>query len=359
MPNESGKIRVGIVGLGQIFGLHAKGYMNSADCEVCIICDKRAEMIEKRKPLFPSAQATTDFEELLRSDLDLIEILTPYPMHAEMTCAALRSGANVSVQKPMALSLQEVDSMIEAAHETGNHLRLYENFLHYPPLIKAKELMNDGAIGRPLRLRIHMIMGNSQFAWEEEEASVLWPLELNRAGHGGVMVLDHGWHIFAVALWLFGDVRDVFARIDRTALPWDGLYMDAPASMSWRHVDPPVHANYDCTFAPEMLVRTDYYASNEWIEITGETGIIKISRCSARPLDEPVLSVYSNGEVHQFHNIEADWGESFRLSTVQYLKFLKKEDDRLILTPEEGRKILEMSLALSESSRQEKPIKLS
>ena len=107
-----------------------------------------------------------------------------------------------------------------------------------------------------------------------------------------------------------------------------------------------------------MRVRTDYYAGHERFEIQGETGIITVTRCSDRLLDEPALTVYADGEVRAFHNIETDWGASFRLSTVHFVRFLRGEEARVVLTAEEGRRVLELAHLLMRSSREERPLTL-
>jgi hypothetical protein len=83
--------------------------------------------------------------------------------------------------------------------------------------------------------------------------------------------------MMAVALWLFGDVVDGFARIDETVMP-SGRVVDAPASLMWRHSNSagaareglaPVHGMWDVSAAPRMALRTDYYPDNERFEIQG------------------------------------------------------------------------------------------
>jgi predicted dehydrogenase len=348
-------LRVGIVGLGRIFDLNCLGYRDNPGAEVVALCDTRDDRLRQRSGLFPKAHLTTDYGDFLAHELDLVDVLTPHPAHAEMAVAALRAGAHVSVQKPMAMTLAEADAMIAAAADTGRHLRVFENFLFYEPLVRAKELLDAGAIGRPLHFRMKMVSGNRAFAWPVPAETGAWRDALGRQGLGGPLVFDHGHHMLAVALWLFGKVRDVFARIDSTRLP-SGNEMDAPASLMWRHVDPPVHAIWDITVAPRMRIRTDYYAAHEQFEIQGETGFITVHGASARMLDEPPLTLYSDGEIRAFHNLDNDWGESFRRSTKHFVRFLDGAEHDVILTGNQGRRVLEFAHLMLRSSREGCPL---
>ncbi len=350
----TGKLRVGIVGLGRIFDLHCLGYRENPLAEIVGLCDARTDLLHKRAGLFPAARRVESFEQLLGLDCDLIEVLTPHPLHAEMVCASLRAGSHVSVQKPMAMTLAEADHMIRTSRETGRHLRVSENFVFYPPLQKAKQLLQAGAIGAPLHFRMKMVSGNRELAWHVPPETNQWRDALGLQGRGGPLVFDHGHHMMAVALWLFGNVRDVFARIETTTLS-TGRVVDAPASVLWRHVDPPVHGIWDVCAAPKMRVRTDYYATHEQFEVQGEAGIIQVNQASGRMLDGPAVTLYCDGEVHAFHNLETDWGASFRQSTEHFARFLSGQEERVILTPEEGRRVLEFAHLVLESSRNGQP----
>jgi predicted dehydrogenase len=255
-----------------------------------------------------------------------------------MTAAALAGGSHVSVQKPMAMTLPECDRMIEAAAASGRRLKVFENFVFYPPLVKARKLLLEGAIGRPLHFRMKVVMADRAQAWPVPEATSRWRHALAAEGRGGPMVFDHGHHMMAVALWLFGEVRDGFACIERTETP-AGVY-DAPATLIWRHADPPVHGTWDVSLALKMTLRTDYYADAERFEIQGEEGIIQVTRCSDRMLDEPALTLYRDGEVRAFHNLDADWGASFALSTRHFLDVLAGREPEEALTAQEGRRVI-------------------
>ena len=334
------KLRVGFVGLGRVFDLNMRGYLGHPEAEIAALCEADPALLARRSADHPEARTTADFNEMLAWDLDLIEILTPHPLHEAMAAAALAAGAHVSVQKPMAMSLGECDRMIAAAQAAERRLKLFENFVFYPPLVKARDLLRDGAIGKPLHFRMKVVMADRSQAWHVPPAASVWRHALAAEGRGGPMVFDHGHHMMAVALWLFGDVRDGFARIERTESP-AGIY-DAPATLTWRHRDPPVHGMWDVSLALKMTLRTDYYADAERFEIQGEEGILTVTRCSDRMIDEPVLTLYRGGEVRSFHNLDSDWANSFPRSTRQFLDVLAGREAQQVLTGEEGRRVIEL-----------------
>ncbi|MCK6452691.1 MAG: Gfo/Idh/MocA family oxidoreductase [Alphaproteobacteria bacterium] len=348
-------LRVGIVGMGRIFDLNCLGYVDHPDARVVALCDVDPGLLAQRSKVFPAARTTTDYAEFLTWDLDVVDVLAPHPLHEQMSVAAMRAGAHVSVQKPMAMTLEECDRMLAAASFAGRHLKLFENFVFYPPLVKARELLRDGAIGKPVHFRMKVAIGDRSRAWKVDPRTNAWRYALGAGGKGGPLVFDHGHHMMAVALWLFGDVRDCFARIDSTPMP-AGHSLDAPATLTWRHRDPPIHAMWDVSLALKMLVRTDYYASHERFEIQGESGIIQVNRCSDRLMDEPVLTLYRDGEQRAWHCIEQDWGESFRRSTLHFIDFLMGRTDCAVLSGREGRRVVELFHLFDQSSREGRAI---
>ncbi|HEY3624176.1 MAG TPA: hypothetical protein VGL12_17610 [Roseiarcus sp.] len=89
-----------------------------------------------------------------------------------------------------------------------------------------------------------------------------------------------------------------------------------------------------------MTLRTDYYADAERFEIQGEEGIIQVTRCSDRMLDEPALTLYRDGEVRAFHNLDSDWGASFTSSTRHFLDVIAGREPEEALTARDGRRVV-------------------
>jgi len=215
----------------------------------------------------------------------------------------------------------------------------------------------QGASGKPSHFRMKVVIGDRSTAWPVAPETDAWRQELGIKGLGGPLVFDHGHHLMAVALWLFGDVRDVFARIETTRTP-TGSILDAPATLTWRHRDPCLHGMWDVSLALKMRIRTNYYASHEQFEIQGESGLIQVNRCSDRLLDEPALTLYKDGEVRAWHDLEDDWAESFRRSTLHLIEVLKGRAPEAVLTGEEGRRVIELFRAFDLSSREARVVTL-
>ena len=333
------KLRVGFVGLGRVFDLNVRGYLDHPEAEVAALCESDPALLARRAAEHPDAHATRDFDEFLRRDLDLVEILTPHPLHEAMTAAALARGAHVSVQKPMAMTLGRMrphDRRRRRQRKAAEGVREFSSSIRR--WCARANCCATGAIGKPLHFRMKVVMADRAQAWHVPEAASRWRHALAAEGRGGPMVFDHGHHMMAVALWLFGDVRDGFACIERTETPV-GVY-DAPATLTWRHADPPVHGMWDVSLALKMTLRTDYYADAERFEIQGEEGIITVTRCSDRMLDEPALTLYRDGEVRAFHNLDADWANSFPRSTRHFLDVLAGREPQEVLTAREGRRVI-------------------
>ena len=149
------RVRLGVVGAGNIAVMNVRGYLEDPRCDVVAVCDTDETVGRQAARDWGDATYYEDLAAMLADDsIDAVEILTPTHLHHDHVIAALEAGKHVSVQKPIANSVDDGLAMEAAAEKAGRILRVSECFVHYPPLELAKRLVADGAIGKPTSLRI-------------------------------------------------------------------------------------------------------------------------------------------------------------------------------------------------------------
>ncbi len=348
------KVRVAFVGAGRIADLHALGYRDNPKAELYTVCDSRAEVARDRAEEWHAPQHCTDYRDLLNDPaIDMVEVITPHHLHAEMTVAFLEAGKHVAVQKPMALNLTEADAMIAAAARSGRRMRVLENFRYYPPNLKAKALIDEGAIGEPLSIRLKVIGGSSKYGWAVPGDALMWRIDDERCG-GGPWIFDHGYHLFSTAMYFLGEVEKVFGWIHRRE---SAPAYDAPAMFIWKHRDGTRYGSWETVASPGLMVPSGYYSNDDWVEITGSEGLVWVNQCSGHVLQRPPVVLYRDGTVTEYHDLETDWASSFVRGVHDFIDAIL-EDRECSLTGAEAKEILRFSLAAHLSAREHREVYL-
>ena len=113
-----------------------------------VACDRLAARLERVSRRFPSVAATTRYDELLSdSTVDAVVIATPIATHYPLAAAALLAGKHVMVEKPLAASSDQAQSLIELAERLGLVLMPGHTFLYSPPVILIRSLIASGEVG--------------------------------------------------------------------------------------------------------------------------------------------------------------------------------------------------------------------
>jgi predicted dehydrogenase len=350
-----GHIGVGIIGCGRIFDLHMRGYAGREDATVLAVADVSEEKRRERSKKYGIARHYGDYRQLLEDpSIGLVEILTPHHLHLEMAIAAAEAGKHISLQKPPALTVSDFDEIIAAADRAGVTLRVFENFVFYPPIVKAKALIEEGAIGTPLNIRMRSVGGSAAGGWEVPLEAWAWRIDEKTCG-GGPFVFDDGYHKFSIALYLLGEVEKVFAWME--AMPMgEGLGVDAPSICIWKHKEGSRFGSIDFAWAYDLYIKSDYYSADDRVEVTGTEGILWVTRGHGNMLDIPPLLLYREGKLTAFTDLEADWGASFRDCT-RHLLDAMREGKLPHLTPAEGRRVLQFALAAITSAREGREVR--
>ncbi|MBM4466708.1 MAG: oxidoreductase, partial [Chloroflexi bacterium] len=148
-------VRVCLVGVGRAGMVHATNFKdNVPGASLSAIVDADLELAQARgKELGVDLVFSNIHRALEEAEIDAVCITTPTFTHAEIAIAAARAGVHIFCEKPMALTLQEADAMIEAADEAGVKLQIGFMRRFDPLFVTAKERIQGGEIGRPVVIR--------------------------------------------------------------------------------------------------------------------------------------------------------------------------------------------------------------
>ena len=350
-------IGVGLIGTGRISDLHAIEYLSNPHTRIVALCDRDAELAARRRHAWgvPGALITADYHELLAlGAVDLVEILLPHHLHADAALAAFDAGKAVSLQKPMTTTLADADRLIAAADRAGVPFRVFENFIFYPPVLRARELVDAGAIGTPLTIRIKSNPGSRKFAWAVPAGAQAWRQDRSRSG-GGPLVFDDGHHKFALAWHFMGPPEEVHAWIGSTA--GEGGYLfDAPAMVSFRFAGGR-YGNLEVVYSPGLEIDTEHYAQDDRVEITGTEGVILINRGHGQLGDVVPLQHYRDGQWTDYRDLETGWERSFVHATRHAIDALRAGTQAL-LSGRDAREVLRFALAAEESARRGRAVRV-
>lgn len=206
-------IRVAVIGAG-IGRAHVIGYAAMPDkFEVATVCDLNLDRAKDAVALVKTAKAVTDIQAVFADPtIDIVDICLPPKLHAPITLAALQAGKHVICEKPLAGSLADVRSIMEATEACGRQVFPVFQYRYGTSYRALHELKLRGLLGRPhvVSLETHWQRGADYYA---EPWRGTWAGEL-----GGVLV-SHACHLHNLATHLVGNVRQVAAFIDTRVNP--------------------------------------------------------------------------------------------------------------------------------------------
>ena len=297
--------KVGMIGVGDITPLHFEAYRGFDLATVAMICDLDTSLLERRKEEYGVPESTTDYRALLSNpEIDIVEVNTPHHTHHRLVVEALDAGKHVACQKPMSTSVTEAREMLDAERRGAGSLRILENFVYYPPYVKALELLEAGEIGEVLTIRFKLGTGLFGSRWIPLVTN-LWHLREVEKGMGWA-VFDDGWHKLSMAVHLIGEIERVQGFIDRSM-----HLVDEPAQLSWRYRGRPSLGSFDIAFSPNLYTPSKYFPADERVDIVGTRGMITLTQCTAQIVDQAPLILYRDGRRHLFEDLETDWQASF------------------------------------------------
>jgi predicted dehydrogenase len=189
-------IRIGIIGFGKMGILHATILGALPDAHVVAVCDTKRVVLRLAKKALPSIRVTKDLSELAQLGLDAIYVTTLPGSHYSLVKRIYGEGIarHVFVEKSLAASAEEADEMsrLAQAHESVTLVGYQKRFA--VTFRKAKELLDDEAVGN--------VLSFEAYAYSSDFVGA--PSEATPAIHRGGVLRDSGCHAIDLALWYFG-----------------------------------------------------------------------------------------------------------------------------------------------------------
>lgn len=177
------KKKFAVIGYGGMGSWHVNHALKSDVLDLAGIYDIDPQKSEKAR--VSGIYAYSSLEELLNDkSVELVTIAIPNDVHLDTVVKCLEAGKNVICEKPVALSTQDLNTMIEASKKSGKLFTVHQNRRFDVDYLAMQKLADTGEIGKPLRIesRIHGSRGIPS-DWRGEKA------------HGGGMILDWGIHL--------------------------------------------------------------------------------------------------------------------------------------------------------------------
>lgn len=207
------KVKVGIVGAGNIANsAHLPAYENCSNAVPAAICDIDFERAKKTAEKYNIEHVYSSVEEMLqKADIEAVDICTWNNGHAPVCVAAAKAGKHVLCEKPMAITLEECESMLAEAEKAGKRLLIGQNQRLAKGHEKARELVAAGEIGKVITFRTTFGHAGPE-TWSITPGKDTWFFDKKRAAMGAMA--DLGIHKTDMLRYILGqDIVRTTARL--------------------------------------------------------------------------------------------------------------------------------------------------
>ena len=194
-------LNVCVLGCGELGSKHAAAWQARPDARVVAVYNRSPE----RRAAVAGKTGATPYDSyekaVLHEGVDVVSVCVPNCLHAEMACFAMKHGRHVLCEKPIALTLDQADRMIETASDNGVTLSVALKRRGIARFLKYRQMVETGAFGGPIFMRFNDVR------------DVRPKLAMHQPEVNGGPVIDMGCHLFDVMRFITGcEPVDVFAR---------------------------------------------------------------------------------------------------------------------------------------------------
>jgi len=202
------KLRFSILGCGVIGPVHAEAIASLPDAELISVVDIHPEKAQKLAGQYGATPYTQLQHMLDKEPVDVVIICAPSGLHGELACQVMRSGRHVIVEKPMEITREAIDEMLQVQQATGVKLAVISQHRFDKASLQVHNLVEEKAFGR-------LVLGNAIVPWSRSQEYYdsgdwrgTWKLD------GGGVLMNQSIHSIDLLQWLMGPVKSVFGYTD-------------------------------------------------------------------------------------------------------------------------------------------------
>jgi predicted dehydrogenase len=340
-------IKVGLVGYGFMGHMHAQCHEATGQARIVGLADvepdRRKEAEEKLK-----CRAFGSLAEMLGSaDIDMVDICTSTYLHEEMAIAAAKAGKHILCEKPMSLTVESCDRMIKAVKKAGVQMMIAQVIRFWPEYRVIKEIVDSGKFGPVEWLSARRLSPPPTWAWQG------WLLDPARSGGA---VLDLHIHDLDYIAWLVGAPKMVHA----CGSPGPKGGIDSILTLGWRHTSGAKSlAEGSLVLAPGFPFNMSLLVACEKATIRFDSGAspsLVVYPMEGEPFAPPLPAPQVGVSTETQGNIGSLGGYYNEIK--YFLNCVEAGRDPELVTPKDAREAVRISLAVRESARTGKTVKV-
>lgn len=259
------KTRIGLIGFGRLGSIHARNIANSKHAELYAVCDNADEALVRARSTYET-RTYANIEEFLAQPIDGVVIASNTHLHLEHIRAAAKAGKHIFTEKPIGLTLEETDAVLQEVVDAGLKFQIGFQRRWDPRFLKAREAIVAGEIGEPVLFKAY---GRDPNASNPAN----WGLDKN-----GGLFLNAAIHDYDAARFLMG--REI------TKLSATGAVLVYSELAKFSDVDTCTTTLFMGSKAMAMTEWSRYasYGYDIGVEIIGTDGMIQIGHGYTSPL---------------------------------------------------------------------------
>lgn len=338
------KLNVGIIGCGRIFPMHALPVDEREDLNLVAVCDIKEDRAKQAADRH-DCKYYTDYDKMFeQEDLDAIQICLPHHLHAPVTIEAAKRNIHVLTEKPMSITLEDAEEMVDAVKENNVTLGvIFQNRYNQSSQL-IKNMLDNGDLGHVKAAKISLTWDRSDDYYKSSDWKGTWEKE------GGGVIIDQAIHTLDIVNWFVNDNIDYidatianrahdFIEVEDTA---EGVIKYKSGTVTAFHT-----INYYSYDAP---VEVEMHCENGLVKMVGDSATVTLNNGHSFTADNDPDKTFEYDA-----GAKSYWGVNHVIQIDNFYDSIKAGQQPDI-TGEEALKTQKMITAIYESGKENKRV---